>query len=127
MTVDNAMTDAPLKVSISGLPDTRLAQLTRELAFDLSRLGIKARPVELSPVPGEKGEPITLGVLALALVTTGTVKVAIECFKSYFSRERTLSMRLTSADGKQVEVTARNVDTQAVREVLETAVSARSG
>ena len=64
MTVDNAMTDAPLKVSISGLPDTRLAQLTRELAFDLSRLGINARPVELSPVPGEKGEPITLGVLA---------------------------------------------------------------
>jgi len=121
------MTDAALRVSISGLPDTRLAQLTREFAFDLSRAGIDARPVEMSRVPGEKGEPITLGVLALALVTSGTVKAAIECFKSYFSRERTLSMKLTCADGKQVEVTAQNVDTAAVRQALEAAVSSKSG
>jgi hypothetical protein len=121
------MNDASLRVSVSGLPDTRIAQLTRELAFDLSRAGIDARPVEMSPTPGERGEPITLGVLALALVTTGTVKAAIDCFKSYFSRERTLSMTLTCADGKQVEVTARNVDTSAVREALEAAVSAKSG
>jgi hypothetical protein len=120
------MTGTSLRVSISGLPDTRLVQLTRELAFDLSRAGIDARPTEMSPVPGEKGEPISVGVLVLALITTGTVKAAIECFKSYFSRERTLSMRLTCADGKEVEVTARNVDAPAVRDVLESAVSIKS-
>ncbi len=121
------MADASLRVSISGLPDTRLAQLTRELAFDLSRAGIDARPVEMSPVPGEKGEPVTLGVLVLALVTSGTIKAVIGCFKSYFSRERTLSLRITCRDGKEVEVTARNVDMPAVREALEAARSANSG
>jgi hypothetical protein len=50
----------------------------------------------------------------------------IECFKAYFSRERTLSIKLTHADGKQIEITARNVDMLAVREALEAIASARS-
>jgi hypothetical protein len=122
------MTDAPLRVSLSAdLPDARLEQLTRDLERDLSRSGIQARPIEAPRVPGEKGEPITLGVLALALVTSGTVTALIECFKAYVSRERALTIRLMGAGGTQVEVTARNVDTSAVREALEAAALARSG
>jgi hypothetical protein len=121
------MTDASLTVSLSAdIPDARLAQLTRDLERDLSRAGIRARPVEPPPVPGEKGEPITLAVLALALITGGTVKALIECFKAYLSRERTLAIRLTRADGMQIEVTSRNVDMPSVREALE-AIASRSG
>jgi len=122
------MTDTPLKLSLSAnIPDARLAQVTRDLERDLSRAGIQARPVEASSVPGERGDPFTLGVLALALVTSGTVKAMIECFKAYLSRERALTIKLMRADGTQVEVTARNVDTPAVREALEAVVSAKSG
>jgi hypothetical protein len=122
------MTDASLTVSLSAnIPDARLAQLTGELARDLSRAGVQARPVEAPPVPGEKGEPITLGVIALAMVTGGTVKAVINCFKTYLSRERALTINLTRADGTHVEITAHNVDTATVREALEAAASARSG
>jgi hypothetical protein len=56
--------DAPCTVSlIADLPDARLAQLTH----DQSRAGIQDRPIE----PGDRGEPITLGFLALALITRG--------------------------------------------------------
>jgi len=121
------MTDASLTVSLSAhIPNARLAQLTRDLERDLSRAGIHARPVEASPVPGEKGEPITLGVLALALVASGTVKALVECIKAYLSRERALTIKFVRGDGAQVEVTARNVDTPAVREALDALVSARS-
>jgi hypothetical protein len=120
------MPDASLTLSLSAdIPDARLAQLTRDLERDLSRAGIQARPVETPPVPGEKGEPVTLGVLALALITHGGVTAVIECLKAYISRERALTIRLTRVDGTQVEVTARNVDTPAVRETLEAAASAR--
>jgi hypothetical protein len=120
------MPDASLTLSLSAdIPDARLAQLTRDLERDLSRAGIQARPVETPPVPGEKGEPVTLGVLALALITHGAVTAVIECLKAYISRERALTIRLTRVDGTQVEVTARNVDTPAVRETLEAAASAR--
>jgi len=53
------MTNASLTVNLSAnIPDARLAQLTRDLERDLSRAGIQTRPVEASPVPGEKGDPI---------------------------------------------------------------------
>jgi hypothetical protein len=121
------MTDVSLKVSLNAdLPDARLAQLTRDLERDLSRMGVQAHPVKAPPVSGEKGEPITLTVLALAALTTGTIKSLIDCFKAYLSRERALTIRLTSADGTLVEVTARNVDTPAIREALEAASSPRS-
>jgi len=121
------MADASLRMSLSAsLPDARLAQLTRDLEH-LSQAGIRARPLDAQPAPGERGEPITLGVLTLALITSGTVKTLIECFKAYLSRERGLTVRLTRADGTPVvEVTARNMDTAAVREMLKAAASARS-
>jgi hypothetical protein len=120
------MTDASLTLSLNAnIPDARLAQLTRDLERDLSRVGIQARPVEAPPVPGEKGEPVTLGVIALALITRGAVTAMIECFKAYLSRERALTIKLTRVDGTQIEVSARNVDTPAVREMLEAVSSAR--
>jgi hypothetical protein len=122
-----AMSDAPLTVSLSAdIPDARLARLTRDLERDLSRTGIRARHVEAPPTTGQKGEPITLGVLALALITSGAVKALIECFKAYLSRERSLTIKFARADGTQVEVTSRNVDTPAVRGALEAMASARS-
>jgi Effector Associated Constant Component 1 len=90
----------------------------------LSRTGIQARPIEAPQIPGEKGEPITLGVLSLALITSGAVTAVIECFKAYLSRESALTIRLTHVDGTQVEVTTRNVDTSAVRETLKAVASA---
>lgn len=121
------MTDTSLTVSLSAdMSDTRLAELTRDLERDLSRGHVQARHAEGRPVLRERGEPITLGVLTLALVASGTVKALIDCFKAYLSRERTLIIKLTRADGPQVEITARNVDTPAVREVLEAMASARS-
>jgi hypothetical protein len=50
----------------------------------------------------------------------------IECLKAYLSRESALTIRLARADGTQIDVTAQNVDTSAVREALE-AASARTG
>jgi Effector Associated Constant Component 1 len=120
------MTNASLTLHLTAkLPSARIVQLTRDLEHDLSRAGIRTHPVKAPPTPGERGEPITLGILAL-LVTSGTIKAAIECFKSYLSRERSLSIKLVRADGTQVEVTADNVDLPAVREVLESAASAGS-
>ena len=120
------MAIASLTVSLSAdLPGERIAQLTRDFKRDLSSMGIQVLSIEASPLPGERGEPVTLGVLTLALITHGAVTALIECLKAYLSRERTLSIKLTRADGTQVEVIARNVDTPAVRDVLEAVAVAR--
>jgi hypothetical protein len=116
-----------LSISLSAnLPDEGLARLTRDLERDLSRAaGVQAHTPRTTAEEGQKGDPITLGVLALALITSGTVKAVIECFKAYFEREHSLTIKLT-VNGDPVEVTARNVDTAAVREALEKAASLKS-
>jgi hypothetical protein len=116
------MVDVPLTASLSAnLPDSRLAQLARDLERDLSREGIKARAIEAAAAPGEKGEPVTLGVLALALVTGGAVNALIGCLKAYVSREPALIIKLKGPGGMQIEVNARNVDAPDVRAALEAA------
>jgi hypothetical protein len=123
---ETVMADTSLTLSLPGIPDARLAQLTRDLERDLSRAGIQARPAGAPLAPGERGDPITLGVLVLALITSGAVTAMIECFKAYFSRERTLTIKFTDTDGTPVEVTRRNVDTPAVREALQRIATAKS-
>jgi hypothetical protein len=118
------MRNLSLTVSLANLPDARLARLARDLQRDLSRAGVQTQAVEAPSAPGERGEPITLGVLTLAFVTGGTVKAAIECFKTYLSREHALTINLTRPDGIQVEVNARNVDAADVRGALEAMTSA---
>jgi hypothetical protein len=122
------MTNESLELELSAkLPDARLATLTRDLGRDLSREGVKARAVEASTLPGERGEPITLGVLTLALVTSGAVKALIGCLKAYVSREPALIIKIKRKDGMQVEVNARNVDAPDVRAALEAAISVNLG
>jgi hypothetical protein len=118
------MANAQLTLSLSAdLPETRLAQLTRDLGRDLSREGIAARPAEAPAVSGERGEPITLGMLILALVTTGAVNALIGCLKAYISREPALNIKLKRSDGIQIEVNARNVDAPDVYAALKKASS----
>jgi hypothetical protein len=121
------MGDAPLTLSLSAtLPDTRIARLARDLERDLNREGIKAQPLETVPAPGEKGDPVTLGVLALALISSGAVKALIGCLKAYLSREPSLIIKLKHPNGTQVEVNARNIGTTDVHAALEAAASPNS-
>jgi hypothetical protein len=121
------MIDTNLTLSLSAnLPDARVAKLTRDLERDLSRGGIKTHAVETAAAPGERGEPVTLGVLALALVTGGAVKALIDCLKTYVSLEPALTIKVKRKDGMQVEVNTRNVDMPDVRAALEAATSAIS-
>ena len=62
-------------------------------------------------------------MLALALVSSGTVKAIIECFKAYLSREHSLTIKVKDTGGAQIEVTARNVDTPALHKALEAVLS----
>jgi membrane-associated two-gene conflict system component 1 (EACC1) len=118
-----------LSVSAAALSDTRVARLTRDLERDLIRGGIKARSLETSPALGEKGEPVTLGVLAVALISSGAVKALVECMKAYLSREPSLVIKLRNSNGIQAEINARNVASTDVLRALEATISpgSRSG
>lgn len=118
------MADAAVTLHLQAdLPEARIARLTRELGRELARAGIAAETEAAPPAPGERGDPVTLGVLALALIKSGAVVALIRCLQAYLAREPALTIRLRHADGRQVEVTARNVDSAEVRALLDAAAA----
>jgi hypothetical protein len=107
----------------ANISDERLSTVARELARDLIRAGIEARPVEAATARGERGDPVTLGALALALITSKAVTALIECLKAYFARERTLIVKIKRPDGTVIEVNAKNVDDPVIEQRLYAAAS----
>jgi len=99
--------------------DARLAGIARDLARDLTRAGIEAHPIEKGTTQGERGDAVTLGELALGLVTSGAVTALIECLKAYIARERSLSFKLKRPDGLEVEISAKNVNDATLQKVLD--------
>ena len=98
--------------------DARLAGIARDLARDLTRAGIEANPIEKGTTQGERGDAVTLGELALGLVTSGAVTALIECLKAYIARERSLSFKLKRPDGLEVEISAKNMNDSTLQKVL---------
>lgn len=122
------MTDAPLTLHLGGaLPQERIARLTRDLARDLAREGIAGGPVEHPAAPGERGEPVTLGVLALALIKSGAVVALVRCLQAYLAREPSLSVELQRSDGSRLKVTAQNLGSAEFRRLVEAASEPRAG
>jgi len=107
----------------SDVPEARRARIAYDLGRDLSRAGVPARPVQAPAAEGERGDAALVGQLALTLVSSGAVTVLFECLKAYLSRERSLAIVLTRADGLKVEVTSRNVDSAAVQKALQLATA----
>jgi Effector Associated Constant Component 1 len=111
---------ATLKLA-ANTSDARLADLTRDLVRDLTRIGIEASTVEGTTAPNERGDAVMLGQIALGLVTGGAVTALIECLKAYIARERTLAVRVKRADGSEVEISAKNASDPALEQALGTA------
>lgn len=127
------MAEAPhaLLTLSADLSEQRLDALTRDLARDLARLGVNARPPERKAGAGERGELVTIGALVLTFVATEIAKEAakeigkdlgrklIDCLKAYLTRERTAKVTLSGADGAQVVVDAKTIDRPETRKAIE--------
>ena len=102
--------DASLKLSSKRSSPDSLQNLTRELSASLGdSTSIAATLPEAPAEPGARGDPITLGVLALAFVTSGSAVALFGVLKAYFERDSSLEMELERADGGKMTIRAENV------------------
>jgi len=67
---------------------------------------------------GAKGDPITVGLIVMALIKSGAAVALLNCLKALFLREKKLKIKVTTKDGRTVELDATNVDSEAVRQQL---------
>jgi hypothetical protein len=98
-----------LHLSSSELDDEDLQALTRELCASIAEeTDIPAEIPSGAVAQGTKGEPVTLGVIALAFLTHGAAVALCNVFKAYVARKRLLKIALTKSDGTVLKLEAQN-------------------
>ncbi|MEA2876274.1 MAG: hypothetical protein QOF14_1470 [Hyphomicrobiales bacterium] len=109
------------RLGSNALSDEELDGLSRDFVKDATGEGIAIRP---SPEAagehaGTRGDPITLGALALAAVTSGSVVALFNLLKSYVDRSEELNVEFTRKSGTPVKLSMKNVGLDKFKEVIQ--------
>lgn len=99
-----------LQIEAPTLSEEVLQEITRDLCQTInSETDISAETQVGESVPGSRGEPITLAMLALSFLTSGAAVALFEVIKVYFERNATLKITFKRPDGETLEVGAENL------------------
>jgi hypothetical protein len=99
-----------------------LHDLTRDLCNTLNReTDLKATLPEEAPRAGAKGDPITVGTIALAFITSGAAVKLFGVLTSYFERNSSMQIELERDDGKNLSIRAENVRPDRIEETIDLA------
>lgn len=64
--------------------------------------------------PGERGDPVTLGAIALSFVSSGAAVALFEVLKAYFERDESLEMSFERPDGRKLTIKAENMSAERI-------------
>lgn len=107
-----------LIVNNSNLSKDELQVLTGDLCQTLMKeTTIQAVAEQGKSQLGGKGEPITLGVLILSFITSGSAVALIEVLKSYIMRDSSLEIEVKRGE-ESIKINLQNVQTKQVEQVL---------
>ena len=97
-----------------------IQQLTRDLCATINQqTDLKASIGERSAGISIRGDPVTIGQIALAIVGVGGGATAlIGVFKSYVERSKELRIKLKKTSGDEIEVSSKNIDTDEIKSFL---------
>jgi hypothetical protein len=99
-----------LRLASDELAEDEVQQLTEELAETLEReAGVEASLPQNAPRPGAKGDPITIGVLLLGMISSGSVVAMFNSLSAFFHRSKKLEISVTGKDGRSITLKSENV------------------
>lgn len=110
---------AQLSISPAGLEPEELDRISRDLERQLTETGgVVVGTASNQTVLGQRGDPITVGTLLLAAVTSGTVSALFNIIKSYIDRGIDLSFEGTASDGRPIKIAMKGVRLARFRSML---------
>jgi hypothetical protein len=90
-----------LKVYDPDADQDALAELTQELCNQAAQVdGVRAELAKSETVKGGKGDPITLGVIALTFLTSGAAVALFKVVESYAKRKKTFEFEFDDGTTK---------------------------
>src|SRR5690348_13260297 len=99
--------DVRLQLRSDDLDDVRL----QDSAIELRRLiesetDVTATSPSAAPHPGTRGDPVTLGALALTFLTSGAAVSVFKVLETWMSRKRSINLEATRPDGRKLVIKA---------------------
>jgi hypothetical protein len=95
--------NATLSLHDSRMAAEDLQNLTAELLRSIRQeTELTAKLPEERGGAGAKGDPITIGAIFLAALSSGTVVALFQVLKSYVERKTTLRFKIKTADGREM-------------------------
>jgi hypothetical protein len=102
-----------LMVTAEGMPPEDLAKIARELDAWILRTapGVVTTAPKAKPVrEGDKGSPVEVGTLLLALINAGAATALINCLATYIKeRRRSVKLEISDPNGRKLSLAADNV------------------
>ncbi len=100
------------------LSDDKLQALTEDLYQILKReTDVDVQLAKGDSEQGSKGDPITIGVLALVFLKSGAVLALIETLKSYLTFNSSLQIEIKNGD-KVIKLNAQNLKSNQIEHIL---------
>jgi hypothetical protein len=85
--------------------------LSQEFSAEVARLsGLTSRapaPAPATPEPGARGDPVTLGAIAIAAVSGGALTALVNTIGSYLARDRRTEVEIQTNDGQKVRISSQ--------------------
>jgi hypothetical protein len=105
----------------SDRPAAQVAELSRELMNDLSRIdGVEVAARRAAPRPGDRGVlGPALGEFLVTVVGGGAGSVLLACLGSYFNREKKLVVRVRRADGAEMTIEAGHLKAERAEALMQ--------
>lgn len=108
-----------LNLSSSELDSEELQALTRQLCDSIAdETDIKSEIPSGAVVQGTKGDPITLGTIALAFIGSDAAVALFNIFKAYFDRNSSLTIKAKKPDGTELEIITQNMKIEQIQALL---------
>lgn len=103
-----------IKVELLDYSDEKLQNFSRNVVQAISAdTDIEAQLHEIeSRDLSYRGDAVTLGTIALGLITSGSIVALLEVFKAMISREKTVKFVLENGQGQKIEIEAKNLSSE---------------
>ena len=114
-----------LELSILGITTDELGSVANQLRVALTQAGVPAKSAQDVSIHvnedgvNEKGDPITLGTIAVTFLTSQLALELVKAIQSIMTRKRSMTVELASINGRKVTITAEDVSSVNVDQTLQ--------
>lgn len=99
---------------------SQLHKLSLNMLVDLNaQMSVSASLPKEDIDPTAKGDPITIGQLALTFLGGGSAVALLEVIKAYIARNSSITIELKDKNGGSINFSAENINSRECKEMLD--------